>query len=152
MPFTDGGAGMLLSLLNLFSGGGLEQMGVMPLGVYPYITASIIMQLLTPIVPQLEELQKEGESGRHKINQYTYWMTVPLAVLQSIAQATLLSNNAAGFNVPAQLGLHGQQPAALDHNYHRHDGGHDVCRVVGPALNGAGHWQWRLADHFRLEF
>ncbi len=54
-----------LSLLNFFSGGGLAQMGIMALGVYPYITASIIMQLLTPIVPQLEELSKEGEQGRH---------------------------------------------------------------------------------------
>lgn len=82
---------MLLSLLNFFSGGGLAQMGIMALGVYPYITASIIMQLLTPIVPALEELSKEGEQGRHKINQYTYWLTVPLALLQAIAQATLLS-------------------------------------------------------------
>jgi preprotein translocase subunit SecY len=87
----SGTEGMLLSLLNFFSGGGLAQMGIMALGVYPYITASIIMQLLTPIVPQLEELQKEGEQGRHKLNQYTYWMTVPLAILQAIAQATLLS-------------------------------------------------------------
>src|SRR5690606_32161401 len=82
---------MLLSLLNFFSGGGLSQMGVMALGVYPYITASIIMQLLTPIVPALEELSKEGEQGRHRINQYTYWLTVPLAMLQAIAQGTLLS-------------------------------------------------------------
>jgi preprotein translocase subunit SecY len=82
---------MLLSLLNFFSGGGLSQMGMMALGVYPYITASIIMQLLTPIIPQLEELRKEGDSGRHRINQYTYWLTVPLAILQAIAQGTLLS-------------------------------------------------------------
>lgn len=87
----SGTEGMLLSLLNFFSGGGLAQMGIMALGVYPYITASIIMQLLTPIVPQLEEMSKEGEQGRHKLNQYTYWLTVPLAVLQAIAQATLLS-------------------------------------------------------------
>lgn len=87
---------MLLSLLNFFSGGGLAQMGVMALGVYPYITASIIMQLLTPIVPALEELSKEGEQGRMRINQYTYWMTVPLAVLQAIAQGTLLSRPVGG--------------------------------------------------------
>lgn len=87
---------MLLSLLNFFSGGGLSQMGIMALGVYPYITASIIMQLLTPIVPQLEELSKEGEQGRTRINQYTYWMTVPLAMLQAIAQATLLSRPISG--------------------------------------------------------
>ena len=62
--FRGDDANMLLNLLNFFSGGGLAQMGIMALGVYPYITASIIMQLLTPIVPQLEELSKEGEQGR----------------------------------------------------------------------------------------
>ncbi len=92
----SGDTNMLLSLLNFFSGGGLEQMGVMALGVYPYITASIIMQLLTPIVPALEELSKEGDQGRNRINQYTYYMTVPLAVLQAVAQATLLSRPLAG--------------------------------------------------------
>lgn len=82
---------MLLNLLNFFSGGGLAHMGVMALGVYPYITSSIIMQLLTPIIPALEELSKEGEQGRHRINQYTYWLTIPLAILQAITQATILS-------------------------------------------------------------
>ena len=83
---------ILLNLLNFFSGGGLAQMGVMALGVYPYITASIIMQLLIPIIPALEELSKEGESGRTRINQYTLWLTIPLAVLQAIAQGTLLAS------------------------------------------------------------
>src|SRR5690606_23573827 len=92
--FTAQDTGMLLSLLNFFSGGGLSQMGMMALGVYPYITASIIMQLLTPIIPALEELSKEGDSGRHRINQYTYWLTVPLAILQAIAQGTLLNQQA----------------------------------------------------------
>lgn len=87
---------MLLNLLNFFSGGGLSQMGVMALGVYPYITASIIMQLLTPIIPALEELSKEGEQGRHRINQYTYWLTVPLAILQAITQATILNRTSTG--------------------------------------------------------
>lgn len=94
--FRGDSENMLLSLLNFFSGGGLAQMGIMALGVYPYITSSIIMQLLTPIVPMLEELSKEGEQGRMKINQYTYWLTVPLAVLQAIAQATLLSRPSGG--------------------------------------------------------
>ena len=87
---------MLLNLLNFFSGGGLAQMGVMALGVYPYITASIIMQLLTPIVPALEELSKEGDQGRQRINQYTYWLTIPLAILQAITQSTLLSRQQLG--------------------------------------------------------
>ena len=87
---------MLLNMLNFFSGGGLAQMGVMALGVYPYITASIIMQLLQPIIPALEELGKEGEQGRQRINQYTYWLTIPLAILQAITQSTLLSRQQVG--------------------------------------------------------
>jgi len=87
---------ILLNFLNFFSGGGLSRMGVMALGVYPYITASIILQLLIPIIPALEELSKEGDSGRARINQYTLWLTIPLAVLQGIAQGTLLSSNAMG--------------------------------------------------------
>jgi preprotein translocase subunit SecY len=107
--FRGAETNMLLSLLNFFSGGGLSQMGIMALGVYPYITASIIMQLLTPIVPQLEELSKEGDQGRHKINQYTYWLTVPLAVLQAIAQGTLLSRPVgAGLVVLPQWGFTGE--------------------------------------------
>lgn len=102
--FSGEDQNVLLSFLNFFSGGGLAQMGVMALGVYPYITASIIMQLLTPIVPALEELSKEGEQGRHQINQYTYWMTVPLALLQGITQATLLNRQ---FNILTEWGFTG---------------------------------------------
>ncbi len=87
---------ILLSLLNFFSGGALAQFSVMAMGVYPYITASIIMQLLTPIVPQLEELSREGEQGRQQLNRYTYYLTVPLAMLQAIGQATLLSRPIGG--------------------------------------------------------
>jgi preprotein translocase subunit SecY len=94
--FRGDNQNMLLNLLNYFSGGGLAQMGVMALGVYPYITASIIMQLLTPIVPALEELSKEGDQGRQRINQYTYWLTIPLAILQAITQSTLLSRQQLG--------------------------------------------------------
>lgn len=102
--FSNQDQNVLLSFLNFFSGGGLSQMGVMALGVYPYITASIIMQLLTPIVPALEELSREGEQGRHRINQYTYWMTVPLAALQGITQATLLNRS---FNILTDWGFTG---------------------------------------------
>lgn len=87
---------ILLSLLNFFSGGALAQFSVMAMGVYPYITASIIMQLLTPIVPQLEELSREGEQGRQKRDNYTLYLTVPLAVLQAFGQATLLSRPIGG--------------------------------------------------------
>lgn len=84
----------LLGLLNIFSGGTLENFSVVMLGVGPYITASIIMQLLTMIVPSLEELSKEGESGQQKINMYTRFLTVPLAFLQSFAMIKLLSQSA----------------------------------------------------------
>jgi preprotein translocase subunit SecY len=107
--FNSSDSGMLLNLLNFFSGGGLAQMGIMALGVYPYITSSIIMQLLTPIVPALEEMSKEGEQGRHTINQYTYWLTVPLAILQAIAQATLLNQQSpAGLPVLTHWGFTGE--------------------------------------------
>src|SRR3954453_3250598 len=81
----------LLSVLNLFSGAGLSTFSVVALGVYPYITASIIMQLMTPIIPRLNELSNEGQQGRNKINQYTHWLTVPLALLQGYGQALLFA-------------------------------------------------------------
>lgn len=80
----------LLNLLNIFSGGTLANFSIMALGLNPFINASIIMQLFTFVLPQLEELQKEGESGRQKINQYTKFLTVPLAVLQSVGMYALL--------------------------------------------------------------
>lgn len=81
----------LLGMLNLFSGSGLQYFSIAALGVYPYITASIIMQLMTPVVPRLNELSNEGASGRNRINQYTHWLTVPLALLQGYGQAVLFS-------------------------------------------------------------
>ncbi len=84
----------ILGLMNLFSGGTMENFSVVMLGVGPYITASIIFQLLAMIVPKLEEMQKEGESGQQKINMYTRWLTVPLAFFQSYAMIKLLSNSA----------------------------------------------------------
>lgn len=81
-----------LGLLDIFSGGTLVNFSVMALGLNPYINASIILQLLTMVFPKLEELSKEGEFGRQKINQYTRMLTVPLAVLQSIGMYALLKN------------------------------------------------------------
>lgn len=83
----------LLSLLDIFSGGTLANFSVMSLGLNPYINASIIMQLLQMVIPKLEELSKEGESGREKINQYTRYLTVPLTVIQSFGMYILLKNS-----------------------------------------------------------
>jgi len=81
----------LLGLLDLFSGGAMSTFSVMAMGVYPYITASIVMQLLQPLIPQLEQLAKEGEQGRQKLNQYTHWLTVPLSAMQAFGSASLMA-------------------------------------------------------------
>ncbi len=81
-----------LSLLNIFSGGTLANFSIIGLGLNPYINASIIIQLLTMVFPKLEELSKEGDSGRRKINQYTRFLTIPLAVLQGIGMYALLNS------------------------------------------------------------
>jgi preprotein translocase subunit SecY len=88
-------ASQLLGLLNMFSGGAMANFSVVAMGVYPYITASIIFQLLQPIIPALDELAKEGEAGRNKLNQYMLLLAIPLAILQGFAQATLLQRGGA---------------------------------------------------------
>ncbi|OUS28051.1 preprotein translocase subunit SecY [Gammaproteobacteria bacterium 45_16_T64] len=80
----------ILSLFNMFSGGALERMSILALGIMPYISASIIMQLLQAVVPHLEQLKKEGEAGRRKISQYTRYGTLGLALLQSTGMAFAL--------------------------------------------------------------
>lgn len=80
----------LLGMLDLFSGGAMSTFSVMAMGVYPYITATIILQLLMPLIPALERLSKEGEEGRNKLNRYGYYLTVPLAALQAFGQSSLL--------------------------------------------------------------
>jgi preprotein translocase subunit SecY len=89
--------GTILSLFNMFSGGALERMSILALGIMPYISASIIMQLLTVVSPQLEQLKKEGEAGRRKINQYTRYGTVVLATVQSIGMAVGLAGQGVAF-------------------------------------------------------
>jgi preprotein translocase subunit SecY len=80
----------LLGMLDMFSGGAMRNFSIAAMGVYPYITASIVMQLLVPVIPQLRSLSQEGDSGRRRINQFTHWLTIPLAALQGYAQLALL--------------------------------------------------------------
>jgi preprotein translocase subunit SecY len=86
--FDEGGAGVV-GFLDLFSGGALSRVAVFALGIMPYITASIIMQLLTVVIPKLEELAKEGEQGQKQITKYTRWLTVILAMVQSFGYIVL---------------------------------------------------------------
>ncbi|HET9162311.1 MAG TPA: preprotein translocase subunit SecY [Solirubrobacterales bacterium] len=99
------GGSNILGFLNLFSGGGLSRLAVFALGIMPYITASIILQLLTVVVPSLERLQKEGEVGQQKITQYTRYLTVGLAFAQSFGYVFLFRSfgSEAGNNVPGSL-------------------------------------------------
>jgi preprotein translocase subunit SecY len=96
----------VLGLLDIFSGGTLANFSIMALGLNPYINASIIFQLLTMVYPKLEELSKEGEAGREKINQYTRFVTVPLALFQSMGMIALLKRqNIIQVTSPLDLGV-----------------------------------------------
>jgi preprotein translocase subunit SecY len=90
-----GGSGTILGLLSLFSGGALSRFSIFALGIMPYITASIILQLLTVVLPRLEQLQKEGESGYAKINQYTRYLTVALSAMQAAGYTYLFKRQGA---------------------------------------------------------
>jgi len=90
--FFDQQAGNMLALFNLFSGGALSRFGIFALGIMPYISSSIIMQMASHIVPSLQQLRKEGESGRRQITQYTRYGTILLATVQSVAAASWLQS------------------------------------------------------------
>ncbi|KKQ74622.1 MAG: Protein translocase subunit SecY [Berkelbacteria bacterium GW2011_GWB1_38_5] len=96
----------IFGLLNMFSGGSMENFSIIMMGVGPYITATIIVQLLTMVIPSLEELRKEGESGQKKINYWTRIITVPLALIQSFSMLTLLKSQGILFSwTPLQLAV-----------------------------------------------
>jgi preprotein translocase subunit SecY len=99
----DQNQGTILSLFNMFSGGALERMSILALGIMPYISASIIMQLMTVVSPTLAQLKKEGEAGRRKINQYTRYGTVILATIQSFGMAVGLANQGIAFSADASF-------------------------------------------------
>jgi preprotein translocase subunit SecY len=103
--FTRNAAGGFLGYFDLFSGGMLRRMTIFALGITPYITASIILQLLTVVVPTLDKLQKEGELGRRKITQWTRYLTVILAVIQSFGIALALKNMEGGFVLSPGIGF-----------------------------------------------
>ena len=96
-------ANQLLGLLDMFSGGAMSSFSIIALGVYPYITASIVMQLLQPLIPRLEEMAQEGEAGRAKLNQYTYYLAIPLSALSAYGQAVVLQSQ----GVISNFGLSG---------------------------------------------
>ncbi|MFP4077419.1 MAG: preprotein translocase subunit SecY, partial [Halochromatium sp.] len=92
----DQNQGSILDMFNMFSGGALERASILALGIMPYISASIIMQLMSAVIPQLEQLKKEGEAGRRKITQYTRYGTVVLATFQAVGISIALQGQTAG--------------------------------------------------------
>ncbi|GGD58936.1 preprotein translocase subunit SecY [Lacimicrobium alkaliphilum] len=98
--------GTIVEMFNMFSGGALERASILALGIMPYISASIIMQLMTVVHPQMAELKKEGETGRKKISQYTRYLTLILSIFQAIAIATGLPNLMQGLVLNPGLGFY----------------------------------------------
>ena len=88
--------GSIVDVFNMFSGGALTRLSIFALGVMPYISASIIMQMMSAVIPQLEQLKKEGEAGRRKITQYTRYGTVVLATFQALGIAIAIEGQMAG--------------------------------------------------------
>src|SRR5450755_3582749 len=103
--FFTRNAGSVFGFIDLFSGGMLRRLTIFALGIMPYITASIILQLLTVVVPTLEKLQKEGELGRRKITQWTRYLTVGLAIMQSFGIAMALQKSEGGFVLNPGIGF-----------------------------------------------
>src|SRR5690606_31533838 len=89
--FFSGQQNTILGLFNMFSGGALSRVTVFAIGIMPYISASIMIQLFSVVIPQLEQIKKEGESGKRKLNQYTRYLTLVLAVFQSLGMARWLA-------------------------------------------------------------
>src|SRR6201995_3380675 len=105
---SGGDSAQIYSLINLFSGGALLQLTVFAVGVMPYITASIIVQLLTVVIPRFEELRKEGQSGQAKMTQYTRYLAIALAILQATSIVALANsgNLLAGCDLEIIQGQH----------------------------------------------
>lgn len=99
----------LLGMLDLFAGGALRNLSIVAVGIFPYITASIIMQLMVPVIPRLQMLSREGEEGRNKLKQYTLWLTVPMAMLSGYGHLVIFSRElVAGVPPAISIGLYGE--------------------------------------------
>ena len=136
--------GTIFGFLDIFSGGSLRRFSIFALGIMPYITASIILQLATVVVPYLEKLSKEGELGRKKITQYTRYLTVALTLFQGFMTAVALERSGGGgAQIVSRSGL-GFPLHGHDHPDHRHGFYHVGRRTDHRARNR----QWHQLDYF----
>jgi preprotein translocase subunit SecY len=151
--------GTILDMFNMFSGGALQRFSVLALGIMPYISASIIMQLLSVVVPQLEQLKKEGEAGRRKITQYTRYGTLVLATFQAIGISIALESQQGvvvevgiGFRVTATITLVTGTMFLmwLGEQVTERGIGNGISMIIfagivaGFRLRWAAHWSWRV--------
>ena len=143
--FKQAASSSMLGIFDLFSGGTFRRMTIFALGIMPYITASIILQLMQVVFPYLERLQKEGELGRRKITQYTRYLTIALSVIQSSTIATTLQ---AQTYSGQSLGRSSGFGILVDDRADAYDR-FGVHYVAGRADQRARHWQRHVADHFR---
>ena len=135
--FFQQNQGTLFGFIDLFSGGMFRRLTIFALGIMPYITASIILQLLTVVVPTLEKLQKEGELGRRKITQWTRYLTVILALMQSFGIALTLDEVGGRVRVESGHRIPADDHPQLDHR-------HCLHHVAGRADFRARHRQWNV--------
>ena len=140
--FLTRNSGGIFGFFDLFAGGNIRRFTIFALGIMPYITASIILQLLTVVVPTLEKLQKEGELGRRKITQWTRYLTIALSIIQSFGIAQGLQHSNGGFVDQPGLGIRPDD----DHLAHHRHGLH---HVAGRADQRSRHRQRHVADHLR---
>ena len=118
--YMSSNAGSIFGFFDLFAGGNIRRLTVFALGIMPYITASIILQLLTVVVPTLEKLSKEGELGRRKITQWTRYLTIILSILQSFGIAQGLQSMGKGLVINPGLRLRDADHHLADHRYGLH--------------------------------
>ena len=140
----DRSRGTVLGFLDLFSGGNFGNFTIFALGITPYITASIILQLMTVVWPYLERLSKEGELGRKKITQYTRYLTVILSLVQSFGIASLSAGDAGRRRVSG-----GSEPRVWIrvHDHADPDDGNRIHHVAGRKDHREGYRKWNVPDH-----
>ena len=142
----EGDSAGLYNLVNLFSGGALLQLTIFALGIMPYITASIILQLLVVVIPRLEALKKEGQSGQTKITQYTRYLTLGLAVLQATGIVALARSGNLLQGCDRDTLLHDDGTRDVPGHGRHHDRRHRRDHVARRADHRARHRQRHVAD------
>ncbi len=139
----------LAGFFDLFSGGALSSLSIAALGVYPYITAQIIMQIMQPAIPKLQEVAREGESGRQKINQWTHWLTVPLALFQAYGTPNLINYSYWRQHPDHQELRLRRRPARHAGDHRLDDGRHHAAGVDGRADHAVRRGSGCLDHHLR---